>query len=119
MLARFHVRIFAATGSPSPLVSFDDAVAALARLPQIFVEPDGSFVWTAPPSSASRWQVDGNLADGGETLYYVEIKGVCPLAVFQELLGCLAPPSARLVVESVAEGVILDADAFRASLENG
>ena len=116
MLYRFHVRLTAADPRQG-LATFDDALARLARLPQMFAEPDGAFVWASPPEVVPRWQVEGNLADGGERLYYVELKGACPPTAFDELRSCVAAPSTLLALECVAEGVVLDAPAFRARLE--
>jgi len=112
MLYRFHVRI-AAADSSRPLVTFDDALSCLSRLPQMFAEPDGSFVWASPAVISPRWQVDGNLVDGGERLYYVELKGTCPPATFDELLSCFAPVRTALTFELAAEGRLLDERAFR------
>src|SRR5829696_1862669 len=96
MLYRCHARVFAAADSDARLVPFDQAITALAALPRMLVEPDGSFVWTANLDVVPRWQVDGNLVDGGETLYYVELKGSCPAEAFDELLKCVATPSVKL-----------------------
>jgi hypothetical protein len=115
MLYRCHAHLFAAADSPARLVPFDQAVAALAGLPQMLVEPDGSFVWTSRPGIAPAWQLDGNLVDGGETLYYVELKGSCPAEAFDELLKCVAAPTAKLAYEQVEAGITLDESAFRAA----
>ena len=74
----FFVRVFAvADAEKRPLrVAFEAAFAALSELPRLFIEPDGSFVCTSPPGEAA-WQLDGNLVDGGATLYYCELKGSC------------------------------------------
>jgi hypothetical protein len=112
---RFYVRVFAAAGpntTQSLPVSFDDAVAALEALPQMCVEPDGSFVWTSPADAAHRWQIEGNLVDGGQTLYYCELKGACPAEAIEQLLPCLSGGE-RLAFEVVERGVVLTEEEFR------
>lgn len=64
--------------APLPLsVSFDTACERLSPLERMFLEPDGSFVWTGE-ADGQCWQVDGNLIDQGPSLAYVELQGYCP-----------------------------------------
>ena len=70
--------------TPLP-VSFEEACAGLNRLPQLLIEPDGSFVWSASQGEPA-WQIDGVLYDRAGKLIYVELKGACPSAQFDELL---------------------------------
>lgn len=112
-MQRFFVRVFAADGAgkkPLP-VTFDAAYASLAELPRLFIEPDGSLVWTSPPGEAP-WQVDGTLVDGGQTLYYCELKGTCPPVPLKQLLRCLSG-GAPLCFEDVESGAELSEDDFR------
>jgi len=119
---RFFVRVFAAGDAPTsaaPLpVSFDEALAALAKLPRMFIEPDGSLVWTSPPGSEPRWQVDGNLVDRGDALFYVELKGSCPVEEFDQLLACLSNGSTRFAFEWVERGLLMNDASFRRSAQN-
>jgi hypothetical protein len=116
-MQRFFVRVFAADGAErKPLaVTFDSAFSALGELPKMFIEPDGSFVWTSPAGVAA-WQVDGILVDGGTTLYYCELKGCCPRESLERLLACLSDGTTRLVFEAVERGVLMAEDEFRRSL---
>src|SRR5688500_14704882 len=50
-------------------ITFDESLAALARLPRMFIEPDGSFVWVSA-AGEKQWQVDGVLHDRGPQLAY-------------------------------------------------
>ena len=93
-------------------VRFDDCVEALAKLPQMFCEPDGSLVWTSPPQ-VSRWQIDGQLTDGAGRLQTVELKGTCPANQFDQLLAALGPPRTALVFQLMREGIFLDEADFR------
>ena len=68
-------------------VSFEEASAALERLPRMFVEPDGSFVWVADETTRS-WQLDGMLYDRDGRLLYVELKGDAPPAELARFLDC-------------------------------
>ena len=103
-MQHFFVRVFAAGRKPLP-VTFEEASSALAELSHLFIEPDGSFVWTSPPGAAS-WQADGTLVDGGETLYYCELKGSCPPDTLSQLLRCLSG-GVPLVFEEVEQGTEL------------
>ena len=112
-MQHFFVRVFVAADAPNKQlpVAFDAAFAALAELPRLFIEPDGSFVWTSPPGEAA-WQVDGMLVDGGETLYYCELKGSCPSGALDQVLNA-SFGSAALQFEMVGEGMMLSEEAFR------
>ena len=92
--------------------TFEDAIAALARLPRLDAEPDGFFV-IAGDDAGGRWQVDGHLFDFGNRLHRVELHGQCPPQAFDALLECAGWPAAALVFELVMEGVALDEAAFR------
>lgn len=112
-MQHFFVRVFVAADAPNkqlPL-AFDAAFAALAELPRLFIEPDGSFVWTSPAGSAT-WQLDGNLVDGGATLYYCELKGSCPPEPLDQILAAVSG-NAALQFEMVEEGLVLNEEAFR------
>ena len=112
-MQHFFVRVFAtddAANKPLP-VTFDAALAALAELPRLFIEPDGSFVWTSPPGEAA-WQVDGMLVDGGETLYYCELKGSCPSGALDQVVAAVSG-NATPQFEMVEEGTVLGEGAFR------
>lgn len=89
------------------LVSFETACERLEKLPRMFCEPDGSFVWVAN-EVARNWQLDGNLVDGPAGLMYVELAGKCPPSAFDQLLSCLGWPETPLVFQLVREAVFLD-----------
>jgi hypothetical protein len=140
MLYRFHFNLFAlregvsrssaillrgqqlcelksADGSP-PLfdasfgVSFEEALAALVKLPRLDAEPDGFFV-IAGDENGRRWQVDGHLFDFDDRLHRVELHGECPPEAFDAVLRCFGWPAARLAFELVQEGVALEEGDFR------
>lgn len=93
-------------------VSFEQVLDALQRLPRMFVEPDGSFVWVSPDPALS-WQVDGQLFDRQDRLLYVELKGTCPRVDFDRLLGALGWPETALIFQLVRQAKFLDEAAFR------
>jgi len=90
--------------------SWEAASAALEQL-GAFVEPDGSLVWvgSGPPS----WQVEGQLFERSDRLQFVELKGRCPAAKFDQLLSAFGWPATALVFELVKEGVVVDEEEFR------
>jgi hypothetical protein len=93
-------------------VSFEEAEAALAQLPRMFIEPDGSFVWVAAEGEP-RWQVDGVLYDRDERLLYVDLKGSCPAAAFDQLLTALGWPETEVMMQLTRAAVFLDEKTFR------
>jgi len=94
-------------------VSFETALAAMERLPRMFIEPDGSFVWVAQQGEPT-WQVDGLLFDRAGQLVYVELKGTCPTERLDLLLAALGWPTVTLVFQLVREAMFLDEASFRA-----
>lgn len=109
MLA-FHVLVQSRAAVP-PL-TFDGALASLSRLPRMFIEPDGSFVWTGT-ADGQPWQVDGNLVDQGDVLSYVELKGHCPEDRFDQLLAALGWPEQPLTFQLPQRGIFLTEQQFR------
>jgi hypothetical protein len=94
-------------------VRFEEAASALSRLHRLFIEPDGSFVWTGTTAEGESWQMDGNLIDRGDVLAYVELKGCCPEEEFDLLLLALGWPQSPLVFQLTQRGVVLDETNFR------
>jgi hypothetical protein len=68
--------------------TFDDALAALGELPQLYTELDGSFVWTSLPSE-ERWQLFGCLYDRGTELAYVDLFGTCSQESLRQLFNAV------------------------------
>ena len=110
---RFHVNIFADPKEASFAVTWEEAAAALERLPRMIFEPDGSFVVSGDDEAGRRWQVDGHLFDFAGRLHRYELHGYCPVAAFDGLLRCVAWPEQRLTFETVREGLTLDEQGFR------
>jgi len=96
---------------PMP-VSFEQAADWLAKLPRMFVEPDGSFVWVSTDKNGP-WQVDGNLYDREDKLLIVELKGHCPRQQFDQLLAAFGWPEAELVIQFMKQAVVVAEDEFR------
>src|SRR5262245_38010588 len=112
-MLRFEASIYGSDRAAPLAVTFDQALAALARLPRLFIEPDGSFVWAGETADGAKWQVDGNLIDRGDVLAYVELKGMCPPDQFDVLLTCFGWPTATLAFQLPQRGVFLDEAEFR------
>jgi len=93
-------------------LGFDEAVERLARLPRMFVEPDGAFVWTSAAADRA-WQVDGNLFERAGRVLLVDLKGVCPAADFDRLLLAFGWPDQALMIGLVRAAVFLDEATFR------
>lgn len=93
-------------------IGFDAAIERLARLPRMFVEPDGSFVWTSPAAD-HLWQVDGNLFERSSRVLLVDLKGSCPEAEFDRLLEAFGWPEEPVMLGLVRAAVFLDPGTFR------
>lgn len=81
----FHLHLYGPDRGPLP-TSFEQAFERLGQLPMIYLEGDGSFVWTQP---GGREQIFGMLYDAADRLQYVELRGQCSVAIWQQLIGAL------------------------------
>jgi len=88
-------------------VNFEAALAALAALERLYVEPDGSFVWTSQ-REATWWQVDGNAVEKAGRVLLVDLKGSCPAAEFDRLLGAFGWPAQPMLMQLTRAAVFLD-----------
>jgi hypothetical protein len=98
--------------------TFDAAWQGLAQEERLFIEPDGSFVWTSVTADGEAWQVDGNLIDRGDALAYVELNGRCPDAEFDRLLSIFGWPQVPLLFHLPKRGKLLDEHEFRQLAES-
>ncbi|MCI0362021.1 MAG: hypothetical protein L0211_26360 [Planctomycetaceae bacterium] len=110
---RFHASIHGSTASAPLAVSFETALAALEKLPRLFIEPDGSFVWRGITNDGGEWQVDGNLIDRGQMLDHVDLAGQCPSERLDDVLRALGWPAATLTFQLLRLGVFLTEEEFR------
>ena len=91
--------------------SFEGLSAALANLPGMYFEMDGSFVWVDHRASPPN-QMDGMVYDRAGRLEYVEVKGACGidqwLTLCQAISGIDEPNYAaidsRVRIHRVADG---------------
>lgn len=93
-------------------INFDEALARLARLDRMYVEPDGSIVWTSPLEER-WWQVDGNLSEKDGRVFLADLKGSCPAPEFDRLLAGFGWPQQRVMMQLVRAAVFLDEPTFR------
>ena len=97
--------------TPLP-IGFDDVLKQLGNLPRLYADPDGSFVWTSPQEN-TRWQVNGNLYERNDRVLFVEIKGSCPAAEFDQLLAYFLQDEKACVVQLTRPAVFVTAKVFR------
>ena len=95
--------------------SFEDVVYHLSRLPRLFCEPDGSFVWRGSDADGD-WQLDGQLFDRDERLLYVELKGTATPRALDAMLTSLGWPEIAIEFQLAREGVVLNETEFRGRL---
>jgi hypothetical protein len=78
------LRIYAQEGERIP-VSFEAYADSIRDWPGMFLEMDGSFVWTVD-AGTRRLQVDGMIYDRDGAIEYVELKGELPPEAWHRLL---------------------------------
>ncbi|MEX0792478.1 MAG: hypothetical protein WD045_05045 [Pirellulaceae bacterium] len=88
-------------------VTFEQTEAALAALPRMFIEPDGSLVWVSA-DPAQPWQLDGMLLDRGGKMLSVELKGTAPLECWQQVFKTVGWPEVELMFQLTQEAVWID-----------
>jgi hypothetical protein len=127
MTKSFFVQLQASSDSNATLaISFEQLLAQLEKLPRMFVEWDGSFVWRGGGSGGSfsssesggnddTWQLDGMVYDLQGAVRYVELKGCCLSQPWSEFMGALGCPTQVLVVHHVNEGRYESLDMFCAT----
>ena len=93
-------------------VSFEDAAEKLQKLPRMFLEPDGSFVWVSA-QNGEQWQVDGVLYDRHGRLMFVDLKGECTAEGLEAILAALGSPPTPLMFQLVQQAIFLDDGEFR------
>ena len=91
-------------------VAFDDVARCLIAEPGVYWEPDGTFSWI--DSGPSRCRLLGQLADGGEQLQHVEIRGI-PSARQLDRLIDLMRGDGGLMFQLVEAGVYVEESALR------
>ena len=96
--------------------SFEDVSDAFEKLPRMFLEPDGSFVWVIE-KNGSRSQLDGLLTDDGTHLLHCELKGQCCGETLDQLLTTLGWPKQAVHFQLIQEGVFLSEEEFRKRFE--
>ena len=94
-------------------VTFDRALAKLEAVPRMYTEPDGSWLLVSAVGETPRWQMEGNLYDGGEQLAYCDLKGTCPMATWESLLRCFGWPEQAVLLQLTKEAVFLEEADFR------
>ena len=93
--------------------SFEDAAARLEQMPRLYLEPDGSFVWT---QSGGEQQIFGMLYDAANQLQYVELRGCCCRENWQRLVTAIRGATEhKLAVMSLPSRQLQDLQGFENS----
>ncbi|MEZ6086831.1 MAG: hypothetical protein R3C05_02115 [Pirellulaceae bacterium] len=90
--------------------SFEEVCRQLEESDQVFVEPDGSFVYRCHQAS---FHVDGMIYDADGRIQYIELKGTCFPSNWRTLLmmlGIRDPDTCA--VQDIANGVVQSLEAF-------
>ena len=95
-------------------ISLEEALLRLAQLPRMFIEPDGSFLWTGAGSDDSAaWQLEGTIYDDGRVVRYIELHGHCPLQQWDDFLAAFSQSRASVVLELLDEGLVVGGEWLR------
>lgn len=113
----FFIQLQASNDLAIPLeISFEDLLAALERLPRMFVEMDGSWVWRGDSGERFEgWQLDGMVYDHLGKVRYLELKGSCEPSMWRQLLSCIRWPEQCLIVHHVDAGQFESLEVFEKS----
>lgn len=90
-------------------ISLERALAKLEQLPRMFVEPDGSFLWTGDDSGSSgHWQLEGTVYDDGQVVRYVDLHGHCPAGQWKQFLAAFDESLDSVLLQRLDCNVIVD-----------
>lgn len=91
----FHIHLYGpqesdqkpiAERTPAIPTSFEAAQQRLSdALPDVLLEPDGSFAWAGP-----TFQIVGMIYDAADQIQYVELRGHCDPAHLRQLIEILS-----------------------------
>lgn len=90
-------------------VSLETALNNLEQLPRMFVELDGSFLWTgqSPEAPLRQWQLEGTIYDDGEVVRYIDLRGDCPLSTWKTFLAAFDATLATVTLQLVEDDLIV------------
>jgi hypothetical protein len=89
-------------------LTWEEAMARLSKLPRLYPEPDGSFVW-----ATDHGRLSGVLYDRNGRMCYAELFGECEWRIVAEFLAACGAPEERFVFQLPEEGVTLEEEEFR------
>lgn len=110
MRFQFHVALFAGEDEESLwTLSLEEALSRMELLPRMFVELDGSYLWT--PCSSDI--IEGVLYDRCGKMVYAEMRGQCSGEHFDQLLAAFGWPGEKFRFQLLREGRFVDEAEFR------
>lgn len=92
-------------------MSFEQAFERLDQLPRMFIELDGSFVWSGQQQGRD-WQIDGMLYDREGRLQRIELAGQAPRLVWEQLLNAIGQPADSLALHCLQQQRLIDTAEF-------
>lgn len=88
----------------------------LEKLKQMFLEPDGAFVWRGQADGES-WQLDGVIHDGQGHVESLELRCRLPSRILREFFAALEVADERLQIFDLEHGTIYRMVEFLALLD--
>jgi hypothetical protein len=111
-LKSFHLYLYGPDCGPIES-SFEATAERLKSLEGLYLEPDGSFVWS---KKGGGEQVYGMLYDAAEKLQYVELWGDCQRAKWQQIVQAIRGDATHdLAVMVLPERQLQDLQRFEES----
>ena len=90
-------------GELPPLrLTHEAAIDRMNRLPRMFTEPDGSFLW-----KFDSGQLEGTIYDDGERIRYIDIAGRASAEVWSDFLGALGESFESVALELLDSGKVV------------
>ncbi len=110
-LSAAQVNLATAMQSSRFELSFEQAFERLELLPRMFIELDGSLVWSGQQEGRA-WQIDGMLYDRAGRLQRIELTGHAPRNVWEQLLIAVGQPLDSFAVHCLQQQRLIDTAEF-------
>lgn len=92
-------------------MTYEAFAEILAKVPRLFLEPDGSFVWVSNSDPSHR--ISGQITDDGSSVLYLELRGRCDWDELTVVLAILGWPDIKLAFQLLPEAMLVLEDQFR------
>lgn len=92
--------------------TYEDFAEQLSKVPRLYIEPDGSYVWVSSEDPTRR--VWGQITDDGQQVLYLELRGRCQWDDLAAIVGMIGWPETQLIFQLMPDAVLVEESQFRA-----